>query len=244
MSNLTIGQKIIGGFAAIILITIALGIFAYQRLSTVNDYSKKITQDCLPGVYQISKAEGLVRENMLTLDRRILLQMPQKSPKWTITWTNCVTRWMQTCHTDYEKTIFEPEDRDLFNSLQKARGEYKNIKDNVVAPLVHESGREDALNALNKQLVPAYKKYEEAVQKLVDYNKQSADDTSVKITSAVEAGKAGSLIGLAVAVGLAVGISFLNHPLHQFGAECHCKYTAAELGTGTSGVGAGCSIKP
>ena len=206
MKNLTIAHKIIIGFALTLLITVALGVFASMRLTTVRAYSSKITEDNLPGVYEISKADSLIRENMLVLMRQLNShdaaaiaecdkQMAQIRDALDLTYTN------------YGKTIFDPRDKELFDALNAAREEYKKSKDEVLA-FSRAMKTEEGFAAFHR-LEPFYYKYSDAVRKLVDFNRDSGNDTSAKITSAVADSQFGIVVAIAIAVGLGLVTSFV-----------------------------------
>ena len=61
MKNLTIGKRITGGFAAVILLTAALGAFCFNRTLIINDRINLILSDCMPGVYYVSQIEANIR---------------------------------------------------------------------------------------------------------------------------------------------------------------------------------------
>ena len=50
MKNWTIAKRISIGFASVILITVALGMFSLSRLMNIRDHSNHISQQSLPGL--------------------------------------------------------------------------------------------------------------------------------------------------------------------------------------------------
>ena len=200
MKNLTIAHKIIFGFGLTLLITAALGLFASMRLTTVRGYSNKITEDNLPGVYEISKAESLIRENMLALMRQMYAKDKSEVAQFDKQMAQ-IREDLDATYNGYEKTIFDARDRELFDALKAAREAYKKAKDDVLV-FSREMKVQEGMDAFRK-LEPFYHQYSDAVRKLVDYNRDSGVDTSAKITSAVADSQTG--IAIAVAVALAFG---------------------------------------
>ena len=49
--SLTIGKRIVGGFAVAILVTGALGAFSYFKVGHIETQSSRVVVDCLPGAY-------------------------------------------------------------------------------------------------------------------------------------------------------------------------------------------------
>jgi len=63
MKNLTIGKHIALGFASVIIITLALGAFAYMRLLAISSHSDHIAKTSLPGVELVLGMEKNLRVN-------------------------------------------------------------------------------------------------------------------------------------------------------------------------------------
>ena len=67
MKNWKIGTRIAAGFAAVIAIAIALGLFAYTLVGTIEKSSDEITLDALPGLYTVAQVENNVQRNLSLL---------------------------------------------------------------------------------------------------------------------------------------------------------------------------------
>ena len=63
MKNWKIGTRIMAGFAVVILIAAALGIFAYLKLGSIDGDAKRITQKSLPKSYLVSQIQKNVQMN-------------------------------------------------------------------------------------------------------------------------------------------------------------------------------------
>ncbi len=60
MKNWKIGTRIGAGFAAVIMIAAALGLFAYTKLGTIENSAKEVALRALPKVYLV----GQIQTNM------------------------------------------------------------------------------------------------------------------------------------------------------------------------------------
>lgn len=93
----TISQRIIGGFAAMLLITAALGVFAYLRINRLMLVSEKVTHDALPTVAELTLIRGLVKDNQANVYRyaltdptdpgalaRVEADMEKTAGRWTL----------------------------------------------------------------------------------------------------------------------------------------------------------------
>lgn len=68
MNSLTIGKRIVLGFAAVIAVVLALGAFAAYELKIIDREAERITVDCLPGMATSAIISNVVQENyILTL---------------------------------------------------------------------------------------------------------------------------------------------------------------------------------
>src|ERR1035438_5704538 len=69
MKNWKIGTRITAGFAAVIIIAAALGIFAYSQIGSIQKGSASVSSISLPGVYVIGQIHTNTERGM-----RLVLQ--------------------------------------------------------------------------------------------------------------------------------------------------------------------------
>src|SRR4051794_25472768 len=81
MNNWKIGKRITAGFAAVITIAIALGVFSFVQLLGINKNTSRISVDCLPGVYSIGQIDALVKDNYGKVLEHITATDPQQRAK-------------------------------------------------------------------------------------------------------------------------------------------------------------------
>src|SRR5512142_2149295 len=63
MKNWTVGKRIVVGYTAVLLATLAIGAFALTRLVVIKGHSDSLTSDDLPGVVILSKIQAIALEN-------------------------------------------------------------------------------------------------------------------------------------------------------------------------------------
>src|SRR4051812_44292290 len=73
MKNRTIGERIIFGFACLLIISASFGIYAYLGLLAIDRDATRIADDCLPGVYQIGRLETLNLTNYSLTQRMVFV---------------------------------------------------------------------------------------------------------------------------------------------------------------------------
>ena len=76
MNDWKIGTRIAAGFAAVNLIAIALGVFAYSQLGVIDSSAKRITEDSLPGVYYIGQLKASVLQRFSNLQDTLVTSDP------------------------------------------------------------------------------------------------------------------------------------------------------------------------
>jgi methyl-accepting chemotaxis protein len=205
MNNLKIGTRIVAGFGAVICIAVALGVFSYIQLTSINKGAVRITADSLPGMYLSSQIRShahalnaLLLSHVMSEDTAEMARID--SEKRTIREENAALL------AQYEKTISTEKDRESFAAITAARAAFTESYDGVIS-LSASGQKKQALVVLASQEKPAFQKYFDATQAVVDLNKTGADEAGVQIMTAVSGAKTGLVIGLAIAMLLAVGIS-------------------------------------
>ncbi|HXE15068.1 MAG TPA: methyl-accepting chemotaxis protein [Bryobacteraceae bacterium] len=205
MKNWKIGTRITAGFAVVILIAAALGIFAFTRLVAIGGAATRITADSMPGVYVAGQLQNAVQLRFqLLLEHIVALDKAEKDR--LAVQINDATSKMNSLLDGYQKTIFTEKDRQNFNAAEAARAPYMSSFAQVLALSVQMKNKE-AIDLFDTQLRPLYNKYFESTEAIVSFNKAGADEAATNIQSAVSSAKTGVLIGLGIALVLAICIS-------------------------------------
>jgi hypothetical protein len=125
--------KLYLGFAAVLAIAGALGIFAYTRLVQINADAKVITANCLPGVFKAEEIQKGAQENLILVARHILAK--DKADMDAIeTEIGKVKTHLDKLQEDYEGTIIQAKDRELFAKVAPARTRFVAVRNQSVLP--------------------------------------------------------------------------------------------------------------
>jgi len=211
--GMSLSSKLYLGFAAVLLIASALGIFAYSRLIKIGGRARFITADCMPGGFLAEEIEMKAQE-LLLLPAKHILSQDKGEMEAIEARTTALKTEIDKSLKDYEATISTPEDREIFRRIGPAREKFIAIRNQAVLPASRLGKKAEAQAAFKSQLEPAFLEYAKACQAVVDLNKRNADEAGGTIMGAVSAAKSGILIGLlsALAVGAAIGI-FLSRSI-------------------------------
>jgi methyl-accepting chemotaxis protein len=205
MKNWTIGKRIVFGFATLLVISAALGLFGYLRLTRIRTLSDRITGDCLPGVYCIGQIDAINQANY-TLTHRWLLLTTAAERQAIDAEMKANSAKLTKLYQDYEATITRPADRKLFDAVLVARGPYTDTRKVMLASAQAMEPAQLAIE-LTRKLDPLFRAYRVAIMALVDYNKAEGDAAGTAIVAQVASAEDGIAVGLvlAIAVGLTVG---------------------------------------
>ena len=204
---MTIGKRIVLGFSAILLIACALGIFALTRVAAIDRHATEITRDCLPGMRDIGAIAVLVRDNY-TVTLEYVISTNKAAMEALESKTKEVAEAIDKTLKDYDATIFQARDRELFEVLKMARADFVRIRDTAVLPPCRAAQPDAAMAAFRTQLQPAYAKYVAAAQVLFQYNSDAGDLASKGIRQADHGARTGILAGLAIALMTGLGVAF------------------------------------
>ena len=70
--RLTIGQRIVFGYAFLVVVAAVLGIFTYEQLRSINLNSRRITTESLPGINFVGQVDFLANENATLLLKHLM----------------------------------------------------------------------------------------------------------------------------------------------------------------------------
>ena len=209
MKNWKIGIRIAAGFAAVIAIAMALGLFAYGNLGSIDRSSTEIAMHSLPGVYLVGQVQnGIQKEYSLTFQH--IASADKGEMERLEADVNDSRTHNRGLRADYQKLISTDKERALFDALVAARNDYVAASDEAmkVSRAGTAEAKKQAMNLLNGKVRPLEKQYLEAAGNLVSSSKSSADEQSQKVQDAVKSARAGVLIGIAAALIMAIGVSF------------------------------------
>jgi methyl-accepting chemotaxis protein len=203
MHSLTLGQRIVLGFSAIIVVTVALGLLAFKEFMDVTHAAEYLAHDPLPGTVTMTKISaafnenyGLVEKHLSAHDKAAVLARIQANK-------SVIDDLIQT----YASSITTSEDRALFERFKQTRGAFVTAFQNVLA--VSSSGRmEEAIEASEKNMDPAYRDLSVAVRELIEFNRRNLDAGLERIDGSSHHGKRMILVGVGVALVLGAVVGF------------------------------------
>ena len=207
MKNWTIGKRIIFGFACLLTIAAAFGLYAYRNLVVIDGLTGEIAGDCLPGVYRIGRLETLNLTNY-SLAQRLMLVTDPAGRTAIETTMKANSEEMSALYKSYEENITAAEDRRLYQMVLDARTPYAEERKKFQASL-RKVTQAEAMVLFRERLEPLYQNYYRAIRALVDFNKANGERAGRDISDAVSGSLKGIVIGLSAALLVGILVSVL-----------------------------------
>ena len=194
MKNRTIGERIVFGFACLLIISAGFGLYAYLGLVSIDRDATRIADDCLPGVYQIGRIETLNLTNYSLAQRMVFVTDAAKRADMEKT-MKANTAEMNALYETYAKTITTPEDRRLYDQIMAARGPYSDERKKFLADLGSLT-QDQAAARLFERLDPLYQTYYKTIAALVELNRANGEESGGDIRLTVSSARRGIVAGL------------------------------------------------
>jgi methyl-accepting chemotaxis protein len=200
MNSWTISRRIIFGFAAMLLITVVLGLIALWRLSGVSQSVIDLADNTLPSILTLREYAGATRDNIFNI-----LQYADAEPgdqrKGLEDRITANRSRIDELIKIYEPLISDSEDRRLFEEAKRTRAAFVSIRTRYL-DLVRQGKAEEHKKLLSEALIPAYEDTVKAVNASIEYNEKLGKDAGK--TGKADAQSGVRLIGLVLAVALVV----------------------------------------
>ncbi|HWD19190.1 MAG TPA: methyl-accepting chemotaxis protein [Verrucomicrobiae bacterium] len=201
MNKLTIGQRIMGGFAAIILMAAVLFGFAYAQLRVIAARSSRITTDCLAGIYLVGQIQSEANDNATLLTKFLMSRNDDLRAELEAGITTNLAL-ISDLTGRYENTFSQGSDHAQFEAFQSLERDYTSILKRSLE--LSRSGKtQEAMELKQTQLDPIFGK----LHAEVNLNKEKGDQAGAQIQAAVRSASVGLGLGLA---GMLVGAALIS----------------------------------
>ncbi len=207
ISNWNVGTRISAGFAVVILIAAALGLFAYTKIGGIQEKSTQVTAKALPKVYFMGQVEknvqvtfGLALQHAATLNQQEKTELESQIQAASAATSELIG--------EYEKLVETDKGRALTEALKTARAAFATSREEMLktSRIGTAEANRSALEMGTRQMAPLLKKYAEAADNIVKHNRSTADEDGVAVGSAVSSARTGMVAGIGAAIFIALFI--------------------------------------
>jgi len=217
MKNWTIGKRIIVGYVAVLLATLAIGVFALTRLAVVKNHSDSLTGDDLPAVVLLSKIQAIaIENNALVLRHNLCTEAVQIAETEQL--IKAGSEENTKLYKELEASILTVEERALYEKVTECRAVFARSRV-AMLDLSRTNKNVEAFALYLSSVEPAFRAYNAALQAQVEYNRTHSLASSEAITAAITDSRQFILFGLIAALAIAGSIGFViirgtNHALN------------------------------
>jgi methyl-accepting chemotaxis protein len=204
--QLTIGKRISLGFTAMIVLALALGIYAFTQVTSLQTSSNLLADDALPGAIYAGKIEALVRRGMVAIQRHVMADDKQRMEAAEALIKSNGDE-LTAALKEYEDQINTDEDRKLFEQIGPVRAAFQQQREEVLK-LSRELKSKEAASMTEDKLDPIYLDYANKAVALADYNKKFGTAQGQQATRLAANAKTGIIISLSSALLLGIAFAF------------------------------------
>ncbi len=207
MKNWNIGIRMAAGFGAVICVAIALGVFAYTRVTLIDSNGVHVADEALPGLETLSQLQNATSRSLALMLEHVTA--PDNAEQARVeTEIQELRAHNGTMLAEYGKSRVDAKERPLWDAVIATRTPYWTTCDEVIR-LSGASKDKEAIDLINTRLKPLHKRYADAMDAEVAFHKASADEAAKAILDADASAKTGIIVCLAIALAIAVSISIL-----------------------------------
>ncbi|MDB5768188.1 MAG: wspA [Collimonas fungivorans] len=198
MKQWTIRQRMLVSFGLILALMGFMAGITYLKLAAIEHETISFQTDSMPGLELSTGIRSTWFQSYLLALQVVALDNPDER-KQDLATMRADAEKMDKLVADYDKTIFEGEDRTNFNAFKAARTQYDRLMAEVLK-LDDSQKNPQARALLIQQLEPAWQLGRNAATQLRDFNQQAEVRSVDKIESAVLVAKSTLLVALVIAL--------------------------------------------
>ncbi|AEK62194.1 methyl-accepting chemotaxis protein [Collimonas fungivorans] len=198
MKQWTIRQRMLVSFGLILALMGFMAGITYLKLAAIEHETISFQTDSMPGLELSTGIRSTWFQSYLLALQVVALDNPDER-KQDLATMRADAEKMDKLIADYDKTIFESEDRTNFNAFKAARAQYDRLMAEVLK-LDDLQKNPQARALLIQQLEPAWQLGRSAATQLRDFNQQAEVRSVDKIEAAVVVAKSTLLVALVIAL--------------------------------------------
>lgn len=207
MKQLSIRHRILASFGIILTLMLVMAALSYTLLGGIDREAKSLEDDSMVGVSLSNDLRAAWFENYTLTQRLVFIdndaeQLRRDTQRLTET-RAAIDKLMDT----YVPTIFEDEDRRLFNDFKRQRELYVPLQDQTLRELA--SSKDAAVATFNTRLTPVWEAGQTATRALVDHNETFNAKSVESIRGSVQKSEIALAVMMLIAIAVAAVLGFL-----------------------------------
>lgn len=210
MKNWKIGIRMAAGFGGVVVIAMALGVFAYTKVLAIEKNAAEVVDGALPKVYLVGQIEKNVQ-----LTFALAIQHATSTDQQKAASLDAQIQSLRSSNngvvSEYEKLVNTDKGRALLQEFQSARTAFWAALDEMLqtSRLGTADAKRRAAEMIAARVEPLQEKYAKAAEDVVALNKEAAEEAGKSIMAADSSAKTGIVVSLAIALVIGIAISIL-----------------------------------
>jgi len=207
MKNWTIGKRILCGFAAVLFILAALGIFARLRLTVIQQKAGGIN-DNVPALEAVAGLKEGVKDNVALVYKHISSPSPEDMDRLELQ-MKANTEEVNKALEEYEQ---KGASKDLLAQVKSCREDYRTLRGEILVASRAATNAEASAKLYLRaraELDPLITRYSDAMNKLWEAERNDAEASSATILAEANHTNLWMTIGLGLALALGLGLAFV-----------------------------------
>ncbi|WP_438392976.1 methyl-accepting chemotaxis protein [Caballeronia sp. DA-9] len=207
VKQLTIRNRILASFGLILALMLVMAVVSYALFRDIDRDAQSQEADFSPGVYLATTIRASWFENYTVTQRLIYIDAEPDQIKRDTQRAAETKESLDKLMDKYAATIFDDDDRRLFNDFKQQRTLYAPIQAQILADL--PVSKAAAATAFNTQLTPIWEAGRTAVRELVELNNAQQIKSAQSIRHSVTKAEITLLVVLLVTFFVAAWAGFL-----------------------------------
>jgi methyl-accepting chemotaxis protein len=234
--NMKVAVQLGVGFGLILMLLLASGMFALQRMGVVNDQSTNMATNWMPSIQMTEEINTDTSDLRITEFKHVLSTTPE-AMREVEEQMKAVLDELAKDRAEYEKMISSPEEKALYDEFSKLFDKYMVIHERLMV-LSRQNKTEEAMVVL-REGAALFNEYSAVALKLVDLNVKGGQDASAQgdVIYANAQSMVITIIVIAIVIGIAVAFFITRNLKNSLGAEPgEVAEIANQIAAGNTGV--------
>jgi methyl-accepting chemotaxis protein WspA len=210
MNNLTIRQRILGSFAAVLVVMSIMAALTFLSLIRTESEAISVETKTVPGLfYSLEMMAGWIETQTLVQD--LALSDTDAARQRAIAALAANRDYLRGLMVTYENSFDSEQDKLNLDAVRKLADDFFPREDAVVA-MIRGGATADAVAqqraSIKNELEPILEQIQAGLRKMVDYNKLESDRSTQTILANVQAAKLALIGSFVVALGLSALLAY------------------------------------
>lgn len=207
MGNVSIGKRLMAGFALLTLIVVILGVFAIHNMRSMHAVSAEVEQNTLPSTISLAKLDHhFLRLRAFTL--RVAIITDPAVLQSTLTEISIIKQKLAETQQQYEGLISSAEEQALYQGYRSASDEYLQLQQQFVG-LIQQQDAAGAERFLTERINPVTNQINQQLEQLSTLNANYASLRAQESTSAYDIAFTATLVAIFIAAVIAAVVAIL-----------------------------------